>query len=53
MHKTFVASAGVGDSTPSGYTINFSVQIDGGGVEEFTMGPGDGLKQLVMSLVVV
>ncbi|WP_158754542.1 NPCBM/NEW2 domain-containing protein [Streptomyces sp. NRRL F-2580] len=49
-YKTFTAGAGVSDSTPSGDTITFSVQIDGANVKEFTMRPGDPVKEITLDI---
>ncbi|MEU3903839.1 hypothetical protein [Streptomyces goshikiensis] len=46
--KTFSASAG--DTTLSGYTITFSVQIDGGTIKEFAIALGDEVKQLTIAV---
>ncbi|MFJ3722727.1 NPCBM/NEW2 domain-containing protein [Streptomyces sp. NPDC090045] len=49
-YKTFTAGAGVSDSTPSGDTITFSVQIEGANVKEFTMRPGDPVKEITLDI---
>ncbi|MFD9563815.1 NPCBM/NEW2 domain-containing protein [Streptomyces sp. NPDC059994] len=45
-YNTLVTAIGVSDSTPSGYSVVFTVQVDGNTVKEFTMGPGDRVKKL-------
>ncbi|XMN11145.1 NPCBM/NEW2 domain-containing protein [Streptomyces griseobrunneus] len=49
-YKTFTASAGVSDATPSGDVITFTVQLDDGVAKEFTMAPGDTVKKVSLDI---
>ncbi|QKW41067.1 NPCBM/NEW2 domain-containing protein [Streptomyces microflavus] len=49
-YKTFTASAGVSDATPSGDVITFTVQLDDGVAKEFTMAPGDTVKKVSLNI---
>ncbi|MGN2366703.1 NPCBM/NEW2 domain-containing protein [Streptomyces luridiscabiei] len=49
-YKTFTASAGVSDATPSGDVIAFTVQLDDGVAKEFTMSPGDTVKKVSLNI---
>lgn len=49
-YKTFTASAGVSDSTPSGDVITFTVQLDDGVAKEFTMAPGDTVRKVSLDI---
>ncbi|MER0430020.1 NPCBM/NEW2 domain-containing protein [Streptomyces microflavus] len=49
-YKTFTATAGVSDATPSGDVITFTVQLDDGVAKEFTMAPGDTVKKVSLNI---
>ncbi|MER8199501.1 NPCBM/NEW2 domain-containing protein [Streptomyces microflavus] len=49
-YKTFTATAGVSDATPSGDVITFTVQLDDNVVKEFTMAPGDTVKKVSLNI---
>ncbi|MFC9008032.1 NPCBM/NEW2 domain-containing protein [Streptomyces microflavus] len=49
-YKTFTATAGVSDATPSGDVITFTVQLDDGVAKKFTMAPGDTVKKVSLNI---